>query len=58
MPYAILHYTDYVLLWIIVSGILLLIRYNFLNDLPSLDPELYRHLLSLKVRACFHLFLK
>ncbi|KAF0927506.1 hypothetical protein E2562_034000 [Oryza meyeriana var. granulata] len=23
-------------------------KYNFLNDLPSLDPELYRHLLSLK----------
>jgi ubiquitin-protein ligase E3 C len=22
---------------------------NFLNDLPSLDPELYRHLLFLKV---------
>jgi hypothetical protein len=27
------------------------IRYNFLNDLPSLDPELYRHLLFLKVRS-------
>jgi ubiquitin-protein ligase E3 C len=24
-------------------------KYNFLNDLPSLDPELYRHLLFLKV---------
>ncbi|CAN6336375.1 unnamed protein product [Urochloa humidicola] len=23
-------------------------KYNFLNDLPSLDPELYRHLLFLK----------
>jgi hypothetical protein len=26
-----------------------IIRYNFLNDLPSLDPELYRHLRFLKV---------
>lgn len=27
----------------------LLIRHNYLNDLPSLDPELYRHLIFLKV---------
>lgn len=26
-----------------------LLRYNYLNDLPSLDPELYRHLIFLKV---------
>lgn len=26
------------------------IRYNYLNDLPSLDPELYRQLLFLKVK--------
>ncbi|CAL5443392.1 unnamed protein product [Camellia sinensis] len=25
-----------------------IIRYNYLNDLPSLDPELYRHLIFLK----------
>lgn len=29
--------------------LLSLIRYNYLNDLPSLDPELYRHLIFLKV---------
>ena len=28
---------------------MLLLRYNYLNDLPSLDPELYRHLIFLKV---------
>jgi len=27
------------------------IRHNYLNDLPSLDPELYRHLIFLKVIA-------
>lgn len=26
-----------------------LLRYNYFNDLPSLDPELYRHLIFLKV---------
>lgn len=30
-------------------------RYNYLNDLPSLDPELYRHLIFLKVIFLFRL---
>ena len=30
------------------------IRYNYLNDLPSLDPELYRHLIFLKVTFLAH----
>ncbi|RWW44292.1 hypothetical protein BHE74_00049969 [Ensete ventricosum] len=30
---------------------LVAIRSNFLHDLPSLDPELYRHLLFLKVKV-------
>ena len=29
---------------------LVFIRRNYLHDLPSLDPELYRHLLFLKVK--------
>ncbi|KAK9169712.1 hypothetical protein Syun_001852 [Stephania yunnanensis] len=34
-------------------------RYNYLNDLPSLDPELYRHLIFLKSRgSCFHYLLR
>ncbi|RVW71611.1 E3 ubiquitin-protein ligase UPL6 [Vitis vinifera] len=27
------------------------VRHNYLNDLPSLDPELYRHLIFLKVMS-------
>ncbi|KAF6175465.1 hypothetical protein GIB67_021955 [Kingdonia uniflora] len=30
-------------------------KYNYLNDLPSLDPELYRHLIFLKVNVSYFL---
>ncbi|XP_057471307.1 E3 ubiquitin-protein ligase UPL6-like [Actinidia eriantha] len=33
---------------ILISSELFLLRYNYLNDLPSLDPELYHHLIFLK----------
>ncbi|KAL0305261.1 UNVERIFIED_CONTAM: E3 ubiquitin-protein ligase UPL6 [Sesamum angustifolium] len=33
-------------------------KYNYLNDLPSLDPELYRHLIFLKIRQQSSHFLR
>lgn len=33
-------------------------RYNYLNDLPSLDPELYRHLIFLKVISSVLAYIK
>ncbi|TXG49129.1 hypothetical protein EZV62_025004 [Acer yangbiense] len=33
-------------------------RYNYLNDLPSLDPELYCHLIILKVTLMLLSFFK
>lgn len=48
---------NYLISWLIIFHFLA-IRSNFLHDLPSLDPELYRHLLFLKVKALLLVYLQ
>lgn len=39
----------YLIFYSIFLMFIFFLRHNYLNDLPSLDPELYRHLIFLKV---------